>query len=43
MTFDGHLWTLERRADKPDFSQRFIGSFKGRDSVVGRWEIRTTA
>jgi hypothetical protein len=38
MTFDGNTWALERRATKPDFSQRFTGNFRDQDTVVGRWE-----
>ena len=39
MTFDGHMWTLERCAARPDFSQPFTSSFKDRDTIVGRWDI----
>jgi hypothetical protein len=40
MTFDGKVWTLQRLAAAPDFSQRFIGTFgDGDDTIAGRWEI----
>jgi hypothetical protein len=40
MTFSDGVWTLERRASAPDFSQRFTGRFgdDGR-TIVGDWEI----
>ena len=39
MTFDNGLWTLERIASAPDFSQRFIGTFsEDRDTISGRWD-----
>jgi hypothetical protein len=40
MTFADDVWTLERRAAAPDFSQRFTGTF-GDDgnTIVGGWEI----
>jgi hypothetical protein len=42
MTFVDGLWTLERIAEQPDFSQRFTGRFShGGDSIVGRWESST--
>jgi hypothetical protein len=38
MSFVDRVWTLERMADEPDFSQRFTGRFSdGGDSIVGRW------
>jgi hypothetical protein len=40
MGFDGAQWTLERFAEHPDFSQRFIGSFnESGDTIEGAWEI----
>jgi hypothetical protein len=34
-----NVWTLERHAAAPDFSQRFTGTFdRGRNAIVGRWE-----
>jgi hypothetical protein len=39
MTFVDNVWTLQRIAPKPDFSQRFIGPFTGDStSIAGRWE-----
>jgi hypothetical protein len=39
MTFADNVWTLERHADAPDFSQRFTGTFDDdRNTIVGRWE-----
>lgn len=39
MTFADNVWTLERRAAAPDFSQRFTGTFDhDRNMIVGRWE-----
>ncbi len=38
MTFDGNMWTLERRSAKPDFWQRFTGNFRDQDTIVGRWD-----
>jgi uncharacterized protein DUF1579 len=39
MTFDGEVWTLERFAARPDFSQRFSGRFdEARDAITGSWE-----
>jgi hypothetical protein len=38
MTFADGVWTLERHADAPDFSQRFAGRFEDRDTIAGRWE-----
>ena len=33
------VWTLQRIAEHPDFSQRFIGRFRGGgSSIVGSWE-----
>jgi hypothetical protein len=43
MTFDGTTWTLTReQADFAplDFSQRYVGQFKGGDRIDGRWEIK---
>jgi hypothetical protein len=39
MTFGDNVWTLERHAAAPDFSQRFTGTV-GDDgnTIVGRWE-----
>ena len=38
MTFAGKVWTLQRKAAAPDFSQRFTGTFGDDDTIVGRWE-----
>ena len=39
MTFLDGVWTLERIASAPDFSQRFIGAFTDdRDTISGRWD-----
>jgi hypothetical protein len=38
MTFANRVWTLQRLAAAPDFSQRFTGIFEGDDTIVGRWE-----
>jgi hypothetical protein len=39
MTFAGNVWTLERHADAPDFSQRFTGTFSDDgNTIAGRWE-----
>ncbi len=39
MTFADNVWTLERHAAAPDFSQRFTGTFDDdRNTIVGRWE-----
>jgi hypothetical protein len=39
MTFGDKVWTLERLAAAPDFSQRFTGTFDDDDAtIVGRWE-----
>lgn len=39
MDFAGDVWILQRLAEPPDFSQRFIGRFvEGGTSIVGRWE-----
>jgi hypothetical protein len=39
MTFPDNVWTLERHAAAPDFSQRFTGTFDpDRNTIVGRWE-----
>jgi hypothetical protein len=40
MTFAGKVWTLERFAAAPDFSQRFNGRFdEDAKTIVGRWEL----
>jgi hypothetical protein len=40
MTFADGVWTLERHAEKPDFSQRFTGRLDDEGaSIAGRWEI----
>ncbi len=42
MTFIDNVWTQERGAVAPDFSQRFTGTFDhDRDTIVGRWESST--
>jgi hypothetical protein len=39
MGFTNNVWTLERLADDPDFSQRFVGRFsQDGTSIVGSWE-----
>jgi hypothetical protein len=38
MTLADGVWTLERHADPPDFSQRFAGRFEDDDTIAGRWE-----
>jgi hypothetical protein len=39
ITFDCRLWTLQRIASAPDFSQRFTGTFADDgDTIVGRWD-----
>lgn len=39
MTFADSVWTLQRIAQDPDFSQRFIGHFNEEDnSIAGSWE-----
>ncbi|HYY81368.1 MAG TPA: DUF1579 family protein [Actinomycetes bacterium] len=39
MTFAGKVWTLQRFAAAPDFSQRFTGTFDDdNDTITGRWE-----
>jgi hypothetical protein len=39
MTFADNVWTLERHAAAPDFSQRFRGTFDhDGDTIAGRWE-----
>ena len=39
MTFDDNVWTLERYAAAPDFSQRFTGKFdEDARTIIGRWE-----
>jgi hypothetical protein len=40
MTITGKVWTLQRLAAAPDFSQRFTGTFDDdNNTIVGRWEI----
>jgi hypothetical protein len=39
MSFADKIWTLQRFAASPDFSQRFTGTFGDDDTFVGRWEI----
>ena len=40
MTIADRVWTLQRVAAAPDFSQRFTGTFDDDDNtIVGRWEI----
>jgi hypothetical protein len=36
MTFADKVWTLQRIAAAPDFSQRFTGTFGDDDTIVGR-------
>jgi hypothetical protein len=39
MTLGDGVWTLERHAEPPDFSQRFIGTFSDDgDTIAGAWE-----
>jgi hypothetical protein len=38
MTFADKVWTLQRIAAVPDFSQRFTGTFYDDDTIAGRWE-----
>ena len=39
MTFVDNVWTLERAASAPDFSQRFTGTLDdGHNTIVARWE-----
>ena len=39
MTFAGKVWTLERTAAAPDFSQRFTGTLDDdKNTLVGRWQ-----
>ena len=39
MTSADNVWTLERHAAAPAFSQRFTGTFgHDRNMIVGRWE-----
>jgi hypothetical protein len=39
MTFANGVWTLQRLATAPDFSQRFTGTFsEDGNTIVGRWE-----
>jgi hypothetical protein len=40
MSFADGIWTLQRLAAAPDFSQRFIGTV-GDDAIDGRWESST--
>jgi hypothetical protein len=37
MTFADNIWTLQRIAAAPDFSQRFTGTFD-HDTIVGQWQ-----
>jgi Protein of unknown function (DUF1579) len=40
MTIAERVWTLQRVAAAPDFSQRFTGTFDDdNNTIVGRWEI----
>lgn len=40
MTFADKVWTLQRLAPDPDFSQRFTGRFSEDDkTIVGCWEM----
>lgn len=40
MTLIDRTWTLSRRAQPPDFSQRFTGEFDAAgETIVGAWEI----
>jgi hypothetical protein len=40
MDFSGGIWSLQRIASEPDFSQRFTGRFsEDGDSIVGDWEM----
>jgi hypothetical protein len=44
MTFADGLWTLERHAPAPDFSQRFTGNFShDASTIAGRWERSSDA
>ncbi len=39
MGFSNGVWRLQRIAEHPDFSQRYIGHFaEGGNSIVGSWE-----
>ncbi len=39
MTFAGKVWTLQRFAAAPDFSQRFTGTFDDdNNTIVGHWQ-----
>jgi hypothetical protein len=39
MTFAGRVWTLQRHAAAPDFSQRFTGTFSAdAGTITGRWQ-----
>jgi hypothetical protein len=39
MAFDDTVWTLQRYASEPDFSQRFIGRFSNDNNVItGHWD-----
>jgi hypothetical protein len=39
MTFSGRLWTLERSAAAPGFSQRFSGTLaEDGNTIAGRWQ-----
>ena len=40
MTFANKVWTLQRLAAEPDFSQRFTGAFSDDgNTIAGRWDI----
>jgi hypothetical protein len=40
MGFANNMWTLQRIAEHPDFSQRFSGQFsEDASSIAGGWEI----
>ncbi|HEY1466333.1 MAG TPA: hypothetical protein VGF11_04705 [Acidimicrobiales bacterium] len=39
MTVTNRVWTLQRFASEPDFSQRFTGTFSDDgNTIAGRWE-----
>jgi hypothetical protein len=42
MTLADRVWSLQRRAVAPDFSQRFVGRFSDDgDVIAGHWELST--
>ena len=44
MTFSDRVWTLQRFAAAPDFSQRFTGTFsEDANTIAGSWESSPTA